>query len=632
MWSEPQSQDRNVEYTYPKVVEFLELHGFQQDQELDDRLYHFVRKDSNKVIQSLWVGDSLSTMERLSLASFLKNGHEVHLYTYGNVSNVPAGVVIKDAAEIVPTSLLDYRKFPKLAYFADMFRYKLLRERGGWWVDTDTVCIRPFDFKEETIISSEMTKGGKTHPNNGNLKAPLGSPIMTWLWNECMNKDPSKLQWGDTGPRLIKRAIERFKLEFAVKPPETFCPIPWWDSVSLNDPTATPIIPKNAYAVHFWNEQWSSTGQDKILPQPESLYAKLVQKYDTRIDLNRVTAVIKTLFRDHSLFHCVQTLKASFPFIHIIVADGGKTSPEKEAQLKSMGVDKYITLPQDCGLSAGRNRLVEECLTPYVMLCDDDFSFTPECHIERMLDLTEVVDIAGGLVYNLRNWSLCETGVGWDITGGNFVTRDGKTWVDGTRGETLNYKGIRYERADFILNFFIAKTDVVKRVKWDNSLKFFAEHIDFCLRAKTLGITSGRCLDSFVLHKAMDDVYDPSYVSIRKDYLNYRSLFEKKWGFPHPELLPGTTPTINEPAPRSTIEQAAKPAVVEPPPPPKNWHGWKEDFLQKKVDSLFKRFRFAVATIPNSGHYKQLCAIYPEHFEEIVDTPEGRRIIFVVGR
>ena len=175
--------------------------------------------------------------------------------------------------------------------------------------------------------------------------------------------------------------------------------------------------------------------------------------------MSNVTALIKTFLRNHSLFHCVQTLKSSYPSIHIIVADDGQHSPEKEAQLKAMGVDRYIEIPE-CGLSAGRNRLIEACSTPYLLLCDDDFSFIPECHIEKLLALTEVVDIAGGLVYNLRNWTGCETGVGWDIAGGHFATRGTQVRVDGTRVPALTHNGIRYEKADFVLNFFIAKTEV----------------------------------------------------------------------------------------------------------------------------------------------------------------------------
>ena len=38
-----------------------------------------------QIIQGLWIGSELSMMEQLSIASFLKNGHDYHLYVYGDV-------------------------------------------------------------------------------------------------------------------------------------------------------------------------------------------------------------------------------------------------------------------------------------------------------------------------------------------------------------------------------------------------------------------------------------------------------------------------------------------------------------------------------------------------------------------
>lgn len=48
------------------------------------------------IIQTLWIGDSLSSMERLCLSSFFQNGHEVHLYVYSDVANIPPGIIVKD--------------------------------------------------------------------------------------------------------------------------------------------------------------------------------------------------------------------------------------------------------------------------------------------------------------------------------------------------------------------------------------------------------------------------------------------------------------------------------------------------------------------------------------------------------
>ena len=51
----------------------------------------------NELIQSLWIGRKLSAMERLSIASFLANGHEYHLYVYDKIENSPQGTVLKAA-------------------------------------------------------------------------------------------------------------------------------------------------------------------------------------------------------------------------------------------------------------------------------------------------------------------------------------------------------------------------------------------------------------------------------------------------------------------------------------------------------------------------------------------------------
>ena len=55
-------------------------------------------------MQSLWIGKPLSKLEQLCFKSFLDNGHTVHLYVYDNISNVPSGVIIKDANEILDKS------------------------------------------------------------------------------------------------------------------------------------------------------------------------------------------------------------------------------------------------------------------------------------------------------------------------------------------------------------------------------------------------------------------------------------------------------------------------------------------------------------------------------------------------
>ena len=75
------------------------------------------------VIQTMWIGPRLSTMEQLCIKSFLRNGHPFHLYVYEEVEDVPQGTVVLDANEILPASrIFQYRDHKSYAGFSNFFR------------------------------------------------------------------------------------------------------------------------------------------------------------------------------------------------------------------------------------------------------------------------------------------------------------------------------------------------------------------------------------------------------------------------------------------------------------------------------------------------------------------------------
>merc|ERR1711990_150899 len=111
----------------------------------------------NKIIvQSLWVGPELSRMEIYSIKSFLRLGYEFHLYTYENVKGIPKGTKIKNGNTIIPAKIIFKLKSTYLP-FSDIFRYKMLYEKGHYWVDLDMIAIKKFNFKQPFIFSSERT-------------------------------------------------------------------------------------------------------------------------------------------------------------------------------------------------------------------------------------------------------------------------------------------------------------------------------------------------------------------------------------------------------------------------------------------------------------------------------------------
>ncbi len=231
-------------------------------------------------VHCLWIGGPLSAMERLALTSHVRMGHTCRLWTYEPPDNAPQGVVPEDAGQILPRDrVFTYQHGPgrgSVAAFANLFRYTLLCERGGWWADTDVVCLRPFDFPAEYVFASEQTPRCR-QVANAVIKAPAGSPVMEYCRRSAQQRDPATLNWGDTGPTLVGEAVRRFRLDAYVVPPETFCPVPFFDVAAVR---SRPIDLRSAHAVHLWNEMWRRHGWDKNAACPEGcLFETLKRRF-----------------------------------------------------------------------------------------------------------------------------------------------------------------------------------------------------------------------------------------------------------------------------------------------------------------------------------------------------------------
>ncbi|MGB7762968.1 MAG: glycosyltransferase [Bryobacteraceae bacterium] len=237
-------------------------------------------RPAREVVQSLWIGPRLSVMERLSICSFLRHGHPFHLYVYQVVEGVPPGATVLDANDILPSSrIFQYRDIPSYAGFANFFRYKLLLEKGGWYVDADTICLKPFEFTDPFVFSSEGA-GDNHQVNLAAIKAPKGSAVMQYAWDACQSMDVGTLQWTQSGPKLITRAVEQCGLQRYVQPAEAFCPVFYPDWEKVLDPLFVLPEDPRPHAIHLWNEMWRRAGKDKDQDyQQECLYERLKRQY-----------------------------------------------------------------------------------------------------------------------------------------------------------------------------------------------------------------------------------------------------------------------------------------------------------------------------------------------------------------
>lgn len=192
----------------------------------------------------------------------MANGHEYHLYTYAKTKDIPDGTVVKNADEIVPRQyIFKHRKgFGKglVTGFSDLFRYKLLYDKGGFWCDLDEICLKPFDFPEPYVISSERAIYGKEICCNGNvLKAPRGDLVIKRCYEDSMGKDLKNISFGEIGPPFIDAAVHRSGLSSYVKSPDVFCPIDGRHYQVLVDPRARYEIQNGTYGIHLLHTLWT---------------------------------------------------------------------------------------------------------------------------------------------------------------------------------------------------------------------------------------------------------------------------------------------------------------------------------------------------------------------------------------
>ena len=161
--------------------------------------------------------------------------------------------------------------------FSDFFRHKILYEYGGWWVDTDVVCIKPFDFPDMYVYSSEYTPVGGQEATTAVMKLPKKSKAAEYCWNYCTAiKDISNINFLDVGPYLVRKSITIYNNQKYVKNWKTFMPIHWWDSYKFIMPNYDYQLSDDVCAIHFWNEIWRNHGYDKNARYPEdSIYEQL---------------------------------------------------------------------------------------------------------------------------------------------------------------------------------------------------------------------------------------------------------------------------------------------------------------------------------------------------------------------
>lgn len=302
-------------------------------------------------IGALWMEGPLSFMEQLCLKSFVDAGHHVTLYHYGPLQNVPNGIELTDANEILPAeNFLLNERTGSPALHSDLFRYKLLEIKDRMiWADTDAYCVKPFETENGHFYGWESEK----RINGGVLGLPKDSATLEALLE--FTKDEfsippwygpgyirvleeardagkpvhvSELPWGVWGPHALTHFLHVTGEAKYALPTTGLYPFPFAERRKMMRPgiDTGPYITDDTYSVHFYGRRIRAGLREKYngIPEENSLIGRLLK------------------------IHKIDPLKAPIPGPH-------KPAPEENmTQTPAIEIETPAVTPVPAAEKAGR--------------------------------------------------------------------------------------------------------------------------------------------------------------------------------------------------------------------------------------------------------------------------------------
>tara|TARA_B110000003_G_scaffold112765_1_gene115383 strand:+ start:1423 stop:2292 length:870 start_codon:yes stop_codon:yes gene_type:complete len=257
-------------------------------------------------IGMLWVEGPLSFLEQLCIVSFLDAGQHVRLYVYNDVPNVPKGVEVCDARDVLPTEeFITHTNSGSVAPHADKFRYLMLAKHPDIiWADTDAYCVRPFTTKNDHFHGWS----GPDEINVGVLRLPASGKVLTdlikltddpynippwlpkWKRKELQSaKDAGKpqhageMEWGIWGPHALTWFLQHHNQAKYSLPQSALYPVPfkYRRMLARSVENIDKFFHDSTYSIHFYGRRMRRFIATKHggTPPPDSLIGRLLEKH-----------------------------------------------------------------------------------------------------------------------------------------------------------------------------------------------------------------------------------------------------------------------------------------------------------------------------------------------------------------
>lgn len=272
---------------------------------------------------------------------------------------------------------------------------------------------------------------------------------------------------------------------------------------------------KVKYYYNSWHPQWGIKNPMDLklysvlrkLPtenvKPTTKVTKPTKKVEFK-DRMRIAIGIKTFLREEMLFKTLDSIEHNFPYPYkIYIADDSPASYRKEhrySELERKG-HQILRLSYNSGVSVGRNAIIDEAKEDYILIMDDDFLIEDPASIinmKRVLDHHEKIGVCAGMLFleNGQHWGTERYNQGLTLE-----IEDGILYRWSHNREVQEFYGVKFLYADQVVNFFLARREMFKDVRWDDAIKTEYEHMDFFIRLKDTGWKTAVCLDTKAIHQ-----------------------------------------------------------------------------------------------------------------------------------
>ena len=281
--------------------------------------------------------------------------------------------------------------------------------------------------------------------------------------------------------------------------------MPAWENVKKYCPQNTKIINCSEISkINFFDKLSFVKGLNKLY------YENIIKEY---------TFIIKTFNRYKDLLRLLNSIKKYYNGVKIIIFDDSikKENINNLFDYENLKIiDNYVNV----GASSGRNIMIENVKTPCFLLLDDDFFLDDNCNLGISYEIAKQgFDIIGGEVYDVG--PTCNKSNQARDFFGLLEKKEDKLYLYKSKNKGhFNH----YPLYDFILNFFVGKTESFRNNKWDDKLKL-GEHLDFFIRFdKSLKITYS---NNFQIKHYQDETSNIEYNEYRNTVHKYLKIFKE---------------------------------------------------------------------------------------------------------